>query len=66
MIIKLRSKNNYGLIHLYPACEKSGLFCELIDKKTLQDKHMKNIRELGYTISIDGDIEKILEPLNVV
>jgi hypothetical protein len=50
--IYLTKYRKFGHTFNLPACNKSRLLCGLIDKKTLQERHLQILIELGYEIEI--------------
>lgn len=52
MILTLTIKNVYGNEMAYPACDKSRAFADLLNTKTLTDRHIEKIKALGYTIEL--------------
>lgn len=51
--IHVKVKTNYGNQTIYPNCESSKTFCQMLDQKTLTPLNIKYIRELGYQLIID-------------
>ena len=52
MEIKVQIKSIYGNQHIYPACDKAEIFCKLVRQKTLTENDVKNIKALGYTVTV--------------
>jgi hypothetical protein len=54
MDIKVFYKQNYGTDYCYPSssCEKAKAFAKLIERKTFSQRKLKEIEELGYTITV--------------
>jgi hypothetical protein len=52
MDIKVFYKQNYGVDYCYPSCEKAKAFAKLIERKTFSQRKLKEIEELGYTITV--------------
>jgi len=52
MNITLAVKRNYGTEHIYPVCETAARLTALTGKRTLSHNDIKNIRALGYTITV--------------
>ena len=48
----LKEKSVYGNTLVYPNCETSKLFCELLAKKTFSNEDLSKIQKLGYKINI--------------
>ena len=53
MELKVIIKNVYGKRLIYPACDKSKLFTDLMNKKTLTDKDIIILKKLDYTITVE-------------
>ena len=52
MEIKVVYKQNYGVDYCYPSCGKAKAFAKLIERKTFSQRKLKEIEELGYTITV--------------
>ena len=52
MEIKVTIKSVYGRRTIYPACEKSAIFAHIAGLKTLTDEMVKDIKALGYEITV--------------
>lgn len=64
MEIIIRLKNNYGQQVAYPACNKSKLFAQLADTKTLTKQTINIVKALGYEVRIEQQSsEEALEGL---
>ena len=63
LTMHLKEKEVYGRPHLYPDCAISNHFCDLIGCKTLPLHKVEKIRHMGYTIQIDGNKARVLEPI---
>ena len=50
-IIHVAIKSIYGKNTIYPACDSSTTFCEMLGQKTLTTENIKYIKELGYDIN---------------
>lgn len=50
--IKVEIKTIYGNQKIYPACDKAEGFCKLINQKTLTERDIKLIKELGYEVQV--------------
>jgi len=48
--IKITAREVYGETKIYPACPDAVRFAEIAGTKTLTDKTLRLIRDLGYTI----------------
>jgi hypothetical protein len=57
MQIQITAKQVYGNELLYPACDTSTIFCQLVRKKTLDIDDLLKIRKLGYEIKITGHVD---------
>ena len=60
MTLKVKIGNQYGQRVIHPACEKSILFCDLLQTKTLTQRHIEKIKGLGYTVEVLQDLPKEL------
>jgi len=49
--IKVRAKNVYGKLNLYPACPDSQLFCDIAGTKTLTANLIAILSKRGWTIT---------------
>lgn len=47
-------RNVYGNEAVYPSCEITDRFAEMLGKKTLSHRDMQHIEALGFTISTPG------------
>ena len=52
--IKVEFKTIYGNDKIYPVCEKADVFCKLIGQKTLTERDIKIIKELGYEVQVQA------------
>ena len=52
MIIKVEIKTVYGNECIYPACDTSRLFIELVGGKTLSRDNITTIKALGYDVEV--------------
>ncbi len=52
MQITVRIANNYGARTVYPVCEVARKLAELIGTKTFTDRALAQIKELGYTVTV--------------
>lgn len=50
--ILVEIKQVYGNKTIYPLCERGKLFAQLAGKKTLTDKEILIIKNLGYSFTI--------------
>lgn len=49
--VQLNSKNVYGEVKHYPACELSRLIADCAGKKTITDSMVRMIEDAGYTVT---------------
>ncbi len=49
-------KQVYGNKTIYPICEKSQLFANIAGMKTLTEKHILWIKQLGYSFRIKREV----------
>ena len=47
-----KEKSVYGKILIYPACDKSNIFADLIGTKTFTLGHLRLIEGLGYEVRL--------------
>ena len=59
--IQMLSKEVYGKVLLYPDCEKSKLFANLTNTKTLSLTQLRDIHDLGFEIEIKRINGKIIK-----
>lgn len=52
MTIQVKIKQVYGKDTIYPVCEKAKLFADMANQKTLTDKEVNLIKQLGYSIAV--------------
>jgi hypothetical protein len=50
MKIHVFVKSVYGIEKIYPACEKAENFCAIAGDKTLTDKTIRYVKNIGYEI----------------
>jgi hypothetical protein len=50
--ITVRVANNYGQQAIYPVCDTSQKLADLIGTKTFTERAIRQIKALGYTISV--------------
>jgi hypothetical protein len=55
MKITVRLDKNYGVWVVYPVCEQAQLFAAIAGTKTLKEKTLDQIMQLGYEIQVSGD-----------
>jgi len=51
--IKVEPRSNYGETRIYPKCEKSKIFAEMLGQATLTPRNIQAIIKLGYTVSAE-------------
>ena len=61
MTLVIQVKNVYGNTLIYPACDKSRLFCQLMGTKTLTDLSVSVIKQLGYDFQVETPLYESLE-----
>lgn len=59
MTIQVEIRNVYGEEKIYPICEKAKLFAQLAGQKTLMQRDIAIIKQLGYTIEV-VQLKKVL------
>ena len=52
MEIQIEIKNIYGENKFYPICEKSKIFADLLEQKTLTKRDLEKIKKLGFQITL--------------
>ena len=55
MKITIQIRSVYGNRRFYPMCEKSKLFCEMLQTVTLSQNSIECIKELGYEIELKAE-----------
>jgi hypothetical protein len=53
--ITVRLDKNYGVWVVYPVCEQAQLFAAIAGTKTLKEKTLDQIMQLGYEIQVSGE-----------
>lgn len=53
MEITIKIKNVYGNETIYPVCDKSKIFAEMLGQKTLTRRDLQSISKLGFKISLE-------------
>lgn len=51
--ITVRITNNYGQRAVYPACDTARKLADLIGTKTFTDRALRQIKDLGYVITVE-------------
>jgi hypothetical protein len=54
MIITVRITNNFGNRAVYPVCGTAKKLAALIGTKTFTDRAIEQIKDLGYSISVEA------------
>jgi len=62
--IILKVKNVYGLMKVYPVCQKSCIFAGMLNKKTLSPSDLEHISMLGFRIGFNNIPTDKTEPFN--
>lgn len=52
MQITIETKEVYGNTLYYPVCDKAKTFAEMVNAKTLTPSVLRNIKQLGFQITI--------------
>jgi hypothetical protein len=55
MKITVRLDKNYGSWVVYPVCQQAQLFAAIAGTKTLKEKTLDQIMQLGYEIQVSGE-----------
>jgi len=50
--ITVRIDKNYGTTVVYPACHTSKLIAQLAGTRTLTDRALAIVKQLGYTVEV--------------
>jgi len=50
--ITVRIDSNYGCRVIYPACHTSKLIAQLAGTRTLTDRALAVVKQLGYTVNV--------------
>ena len=50
--ITVRVDSNYGIRVVYPACHTSKLIAQLAGTRTLTDRALTVVKQLGYSINV--------------
>lgn len=54
--IQVKIKNIYGKETIYPVCKDAILFTKLVGQKTLTQREINSIKELGYVIEVIQEV----------
>ena len=52
MKITVTIREVYGKRTVYPACDKARTFADLLNTKTLTDRALQHIRDLGFAVEV--------------
>ena len=55
MKITVRLDKNYGVWVVYPVCQQAQIFAAIAGTKTLKEKTLDQIMQLGYEIQVSPD-----------
>lgn len=50
--LEVTRTKNYGNEAIYPACSQSKLFTQLTKTETLTERHIRILKQLGYTFTV--------------
>lgn len=56
-------KSNYGETRIYPKCDMSKLFAQLLNQTTLTPANIQQIVRMGFTIKAEYTEPKVLQGL---
>jgi len=59
MEITVRIVSQFGNTRIFPACEKSELFCNIAGTTTLTDATINAIKALGYVVAVVQDVKTL-------
>ena len=59
MEITVRIVSQFGNKRIFPACEKSELFCNIAGTTTLTDATINAIKALGYVVAVVQDVKTL-------
>lgn len=51
--IKVEPRTVYGMTRIYPKCDKSKIFVEMLGQETFTPRNIQAIIRLGYTVSAE-------------
>lgn len=54
--ILVRITNNYGSRAVYPVCDTAIKLAALVGTKTFTDRALRQIRDLGYEITVQAEV----------
>jgi hypothetical protein len=52
-------KSVYGKDTVYPACESTKSFCELLSQTTLTERDIKHIKSLGFKVYVKHGVAEL-------
>jgi hypothetical protein len=58
--ISVEIKTIYGVDKIYPACPKAELFCKLVSQKTLTQRDVGLIKQLGIEVKVANSRPAVL------
>lgn len=59
--VEVTIKSAYGRDLIYPHCDKSKVFAQMMNTKTLTPFHLQSIRQLGYEVVAVQPVLKLPE-----
>jgi hypothetical protein len=54
MKLLVEIKSVYGNELIYPMCDRSRMFAELVGRKTLSPRQVEVIKQMGFEIEVKG------------
>lgn len=60
MDVVVQRRETYGTVRFYPHSEKARLFAALLCKKTIDYSELILIKELGFSVVVQGQQEVVL------
>ena len=63
-LLVLRVQNNYGILHVYPVCQKSRAFAHIANKKTLSPNDLKDMAFIGFRMGFNNVPTEQIEKYN--
>ena len=58
-VIEVESKGHFGTEHIYVTSKHQVALQDLMGSKTLTSRHIKALKELGFTIKEKTNLEKV-------
>jgi hypothetical protein len=52
-------KSVYGKDTVYPACESTKSFCELLNQTTLTERDIKHIKSMGFKVHVKHGVSEL-------